>query len=112
VLAHGKHSAENGPERVGSYASCESKGILYKIMYFLYLLECSDGSIYTGITTNVERRFEEHKKGIGGHYTSSKQVIKVLYTEEHPDRSSALKREAQIKRWRREKKLQLTKLGK
>lgn len=78
-------------------------------MYFIYLIECSDGSLYTGITTNVGRRFNEHKNKTGGHYTSSKEVVHVAYTEEHPDRSSALKREAQIKSWPREKKLALIK---
>jgi putative endonuclease len=76
-------------------------------MYFVYLLECKDGSLYTGVTTNVERRFAEHKSGIGGHYTSSKKVVRIVYTEQHPNRSSALKREAEIKSWRREKKLAL-----
>jgi len=78
-------------------------------MYFLYLLECKDGSLYTGITTDVERRFNEHKNKIGGHYTRSKKVVRVAYTEKHPNRSSALKREAEIKGWRREKKLTLFK---
>ena len=82
------------------------KGIMFS-MYFVYLIECGDKSIYTGITNNLERRFNQHAKGEGGHYTSSKQVVKIVYTEEHPDRSSALKREAEIKSWRREKKLNL-----
>jgi len=81
-------------------------------MYFVYLLQCKDGTIYTGITTDVKRRFLEHKDGKGGHYTSSRKVVKVLYTENHKDRSSALRREGQIKGWRREKKLNLTKFGK
>lgn len=76
-------------------------------MYFLYLLKCKDGSIYTGITTDVERRFSEHKSGKGGHYTKSKKAHKLLYTEKHPDRSSASKRESEIKGWRKEKKLKL-----
>jgi len=76
-------------------------------MYFIYILKCSDGSLYTGITTDVKRRFAEHKKGIGGHYTSSKKAVKMVYTENHRDRSSASKREAEIKSWRREKKLKL-----
>lgn len=80
-------------------------------MYFVYLIECSDGTLYTGMTTNVERRFKEHASGRGGHYTSSKEVLKVVYTEEYPNRSSALKREAQIKRWKREKKLELINKG-
>ena len=74
-------------------------------MYFVYLLECKDGSFYTGITTNVERRFAEHKSRVGGHYTRSKGVVRIVYTERFPDRSSASKREAEIKSWRREKKL-------
>lgn len=76
-------------------------------MYFVYILECKDGSLYTGITTDVKRRFDEHKRGIGGHYTRAKGVVKVVYTEKHPDRSSASKREAEIKGWPREKKLAL-----
>ena len=76
-------------------------------MYFLYIIECSDGSLYTGITTDVERRFNEHKNKEGGHYTSAKKVLRVAYTESHPDRSSASKREAEIKKWSRQKKLQL-----
>ena len=76
-------------------------------MYFVYVLECKDGSLYTGITTNVERRFKEHKDGIGGHYTSAKKAVRVVYTEQYPDRSSAARREAEIKGWRREKKLHL-----
>jgi putative endonuclease len=78
-------------------------------MYVVYMLQCSDGSLYTGITNNLERRFEQHQKGEGGHYTAAKQVQKIVYTEEHPDRSSALKREAEIKSWRRDKKLNLIK---
>ena len=80
--------------------------------YFLYILKCKDGSLYTGITTDVKRRFEEHKSGKGGHYTSAKKAMKILYTEKCKDRSSALKREAEIKRWPREKKLELLKIEK
>ncbi len=73
-------------------------------------MECKDGSLYTGITTNIKRRFAEHKSGIGGHYTRSKEVAKIVYTEQYPDRSSASKRESEIKGWRREKKLALINL--
>ena len=79
-------------------------------MYFLYLAECVDGSIYTGITTDVVRRLKEHQSGIGGRYTRAKKVIKVLYTEKFPTRSLASKRELEIKGWRREKKLNLINL--
>jgi len=76
-------------------------------MYYVYLLKLSDATIYTGITTDVARRFQEHKDGKGGHYTSSRKAIQILYTEECKDRSTALKREAEIKKWPRQKKLGL-----
>jgi putative endonuclease len=77
------------------------------VMYYLYLLECEGGSLYTGITTDVDRRLAEHKAGIGGRYTRAKNAKRIVYTEAHPNRSSASKREAEIKRWPREKKLEL-----
>jgi putative endonuclease len=76
-------------------------------MYYVYLLECEDGSVYTGISTDVKRRFDEHVKGRGGRYTLAKKAKRILYTEEHPDRSAASKREAEIKKWPRERKLEL-----
>jgi putative endonuclease len=75
--------------------------------YFVYLLECADKSIYTGITTDVVRRFAEHKDGIGSHYTRAHGAKKMLYMEKHATRSTALKREAEIKHWTRSKKLGL-----
>lgn len=73
--------------------------------YFVYMLECADGSLYTGITTDVERRFLEHKAGTGGHFTRAHKPRRIVYTEEHLGRSSALKREAAIKKLSRAKKL-------
>ena len=78
-------------------------------MYFVYILECEDGTLYTGITTDPKRRFSEHKSGKGGHYTKSRKALGLLYTEEQPNRSLALKREAEIKGWARQKKLDLIK---
>jgi len=78
-------------------------------MYYVYILECADHSLYTGITTDVARRFKEHKEQRGGYYTSAKKAVKILYTEECSNRSSALKREALIKSWPRQKKLDLIK---
>lgn len=78
-------------------------------MYFVYLLECKDRSIYTGITTDVVRRFKEHKAGIGGAYTRSRGVKKLLYSEKCKDRSLALKREAEIKKLSREQKIAIFK---
>jgi putative endonuclease len=77
------------------------------VPYFVYLLECEDGSLYTGITTDVARRFAEHQKGIGSNFTRAKGAKRIVYTEELPSRSAASKREAEIKTWPREKKLAL-----
>ena len=66
-----------------------------------------DGTLYTGITTDLERRFNEHKSGTGARYTRAHKVAKILYSERKRTRSTALKREAEIKSWPRKKKLQL-----
>jgi len=76
-------------------------------MYHVYIIECKNGSLYTGITTDIARRFKQHSAGAGGKYTRSQKVMRVVYTEPHPDRSAASKREAEIKSWPREKKLNL-----
>jgi putative endonuclease len=73
--------------------------------YFVYLLLCKDKSIYTGITTDLTRRLREHKNNIGSRYTRAHIAKKFLYSEKYPSRSAALKREAEIKSWRRNKKL-------
>ncbi len=78
-------------------------------MYFVYIIECKDGTLYTGITTDLKRRFEEHKKGIGSQYTKSRGVKKLLFSEQHPDRSSASRREAEIKNLSRVQKMSLIK---
>jgi len=80
-------------------------------MYFIYLLECADKSMYTGITTDVERRFEEHLAGKASNYTRAHRAVKILYVERQKNRSSALKREAEIKSLSRKEKLALTKTG-
>ena len=76
-------------------------------MWFVYILKCKDSSLYTGMTSNLERRFLEHKNKKGGHYTNSHDAVKIIYKEEYPTQKEALKRERQIKGWRREKKLAL-----
>lgn len=79
-------------------------------MYYVYIIKCEDNSLYTGITNDIKRRFSEHKNRIGGHYTTSHKVKKVVYTEKFKTKSEALKREIQIKSWKREKKLNLINL--
>ena len=76
-------------------------------MYYLYILECADKSLYTGITTNVERRFAEHKAGTGAKFTRAKRAVKVVYIERKLNRSTASKREAAIKKLSRKEKLDL-----
>ncbi len=76
-------------------------------MWFVYVLECEDGSFYTGSTNNLEKRFLEHKNGQGGKYTRSHKPIKIIYSEKLSTQSEALKKEAQIKSWPRAKKKRL-----
>lgn len=76
-------------------------------MWFVYILKCKDGSLYTGITDNLARRFSEHKNGMGSRYTRSHIPMKILFSEKQKTKSDALKREAYIKSLRREEKLQL-----
>ena len=75
--------------------------------WFVYMLRCGDGSLYTGYTDNVPRRLEVHRSGKGGKYTRSHLPVELVYQEELPDKSAALRREAAIKRLPREKKLAL-----
>jgi putative endonuclease len=75
--------------------------------WYVYILKCENGDLYTGITDNLQRRFEEHSSGKGGHFTKSFVAEEVLFSEQQPDKSYALKREAQIKGWTRKKKLAL-----
>ena len=79
-------------------------------MWYVYILLCSDGSLYTGISNNPKVRFEDHKNGKGGRYTRSHKPIKLLYTEELGSKSAALKRESQIKSWPRAEKIRILKL--
>ena len=74
-------------------------------MWFVYILECSDGSLYTGSSNNLEKRFLEHKKGKGGHYTRSHKPIRIVYKEKLKTKSQALKREDEIKKLKRAEKI-------
>jgi putative endonuclease len=77
--------------------------------WFVYILRCKDQSLYTGITNNLQRRLNEHRQGKGGYYTNSFKALDIVYQEEQPTKQEALKREAQIKGWTRNKKLALIK---
>lgn len=73
----------------------------------LYILRCGDGSLYTGITTDVEKRLEAHRSGKGAKYTRGRGPLELVYSEECGDHSVALKRELEIKALTREEKLKL-----
>jgi putative endonuclease len=77
--------------------------------WFLYILECCDKSLYTGITNRLTIRIEAHKAGTGARYTRSHLPVKLVYTEECQDRSSASKREWAVKKMSKIQKLELTK---
>ena len=83
----------------------------FVFMYYVYLIQCNDESLYTGVTSNPKRRFNEHRTKSGGLHTKLHKPIKILYSERYQTKQEALKREKQIKGWRREKKLNLIKFG-
>lgn len=78
-------------------------------MYSVYILECANDKLYTGITTDVERRFEEHLAGTGARFTKINPPIRVVYNKKCGDRSAATKEELRIKRLTKAAKLQLIK---
>ena len=73
----------------------------------LYMLRCADGSLYTGITTDVDKRITAHNAGKGAKYTRSRRPVELVYSESCEDHSVALKRELEIKALTREQKLKL-----
>ena len=76
-------------------------------MWYVYILETMDGRLYTGITNDVERRMKAHKSGRGAKFTKIFGFKELRYTAKLRTQSSAMKREAQIKRWPKRKKLAL-----
>jgi len=78
--------------------------------YFVYIVECSDSTLYTGITKDIERRLDEHNNSDkGAKYTKVRRPVRLVYSEESEDRSSASKREYEIKKYTRTQKLELIK---
>ena len=76
--------------------------------YFVYMLECVDQSYYIGISNDVEKRFKMHLSGKGASYTRSHKPIRIVYLEELIDKSSALKREFELKKLSHTEKSSLT----
>ena len=75
--------------------------------WFVYILRCADGSLYTGVATDVQRRLDEHNAGKGARYTRGRTPVALVYREQCPDRSRAVRRELVIKRMTRAAKHQL-----
>jgi len=81
--------------------------MLADVEWCVYILRCGDGSLYTGITNDLPKRLEAHRAGTGSRYTRARLPVEVVYHEASEDRSSASKREAEIKRMTRERKIAL-----
>lgn len=79
-------------------------------MWHVYILLCEDNSLYTGISPDPQKRFEEHKAGRGARYTRSHKPLKILYVEGFKSKAQALKREAEIKGWSRKEKINTLRL--
>ncbi len=80
--------------------------------WYVYIIQCKDSKLYTGITNNLKRRIKAHNNGSGCRFTKCRRPVKLLHSEECLSRPEALSREAGIKRLSREKKLQLIKAPK
>ncbi len=74
-------------------------------MFYTYIVECSDKTLYCGYTTNLEHRINAHNKGEGAKYTRPRRPVRLVYFEEYAERAQALRREAAIKKLTRRQKL-------
>lgn len=79
-----------------------------KNSWFVYILLCSDNTLYTGITNNISKRIKDHELGIGAKYTKGRSPFNLIFKEKHPNRSSATKRESEIKSFSKKQKLELS----
>ena len=76
-------------------------------MWYLYILKCADETLYVGITTDLTKRLKTHNQGKASRYIRMRLPVEMIYNEPHPDKSSARKREIQVKKWPRPQKLAL-----
>lgn len=81
------------------------------LIWHVYIVQCKDNKLYTGITSDLNRRLAEHNSGHGGHFTKFRNPVKLVYCQEVLNRSEALKREAEIKKLSRSEKIELTSRG-
>ena len=75
--------------------------------WFCYMLECADGSLYVGVAKDPVRRATRHNWGVGAKHTALRRPVRLVWQEEHTSQRSARCREAELKGWRREKKLEI-----
>jgi putative endonuclease len=73
-------------------------------MHYVYIVECSDGTLYTGYTTDIDRRLNEHNSGDGAKYTRGRTPVELVHSEEYETRSAAMSREYEIKQLSRDQK--------
>lgn len=78
--------------------------------WVVYILQCADGTLYTGITNDLKKRLAAHNRGTGAKYTRSRGPVKLLYTQQKKTKSAAMKREIEIKKMSRTSKLELISL--
>ncbi|HIQ05435.1 MAG TPA: GIY-YIG nuclease family protein [Anaerolineae bacterium] len=75
--------------------------------FYVYIVECADGTFYTGWTTDLARRVVQHNAGRGARYTRQRRPVQLVYWEEQPNRSAAMHREHALKQWSRPRKQRL-----
>lgn len=76
-------------------------------MFYTYIIKCNDDTLYTGYTTNLNKRIETHNKGLGAKYTRGRLPVKLVYFERFNNKSKAMKREYSLKQLSRQEKLKL-----
>lgn len=80
--------------------------------HYIYIVQCKDGTLYTGYTNNIEARIKKHNSGKGAKYTKTRRPVILVYQEGYETKSEAMKREYEIKKFTRAQKLQLIERGK
>lgn len=101
----GKELSEKDPAKKGLAVKPDNK----KKNWLVYMILCSDDSLYTGITTDLQRRFTQHKNKKGAKYFYGREPLEIVFTEEGHDRISASQREYEIKNYSRAEKMVLLK---
>ena len=103
-----RRAESNGPEQAQRVEGQQEGYREFSLMaYYVYILRLSNGQLYVGSTDDIGHRFAEHQAGSGCRTTALFRPMELVHSELHPDRSSAVKRERQVKRWSRAKKLAL-----